>query len=72
MQHTPVDSAMLKSYAFDKEAKVIEVMFPSGKTYRYPCSEETHAGFLAAESKGKFFNQHIRPGGVLPPEPQQA
>jgi len=37
------------------------VTFVTGKTYAYPgVPASTHAAFVAAEARGRFFNVHIR------------
>lgn len=38
----------------------LKLTFPSGKTYEYRVSEDLYQRFLQAESKGRFFHQHIR------------
>jgi hypothetical protein len=61
MKHTPCDSSLLKSYAF--ENGIFEAMFPNGARYKYPVNQELHEKFLKSESKGKFFNAFIKPLG---------
>lgn len=43
-----------------REDKRLHLMFPNGKTYAYKVSEEMYRRFLASESKGRFFRDHIR------------
>jgi len=38
----------------------LRLTFPSGKTYSYKISEELYARFMQAESKGRFYHEHIR------------
>ncbi len=38
----------------------LKLTFPSGKTYSYRCSEDLYRRFMASESKGRFFHEHIR------------
>lgn len=38
----------------------LKLTFPSGKTYAYRVSEELYRAFLEADSKGKFFHEHIK------------
>lgn len=57
----PVDSAALKAYAFDPASQTLFIQFPSGNVYAYPeVSTDTWAAFQAADSKGKFYGQHIK------------
>lgn len=58
----PVESSSIAAVGFDPELSVLSIRFHSGGTYRYfgvPAS--VHAAFLAAESKGAFFQAEIRP-----------
>lgn len=38
----------------------LRLTFRTGKTYSYRVSEEIYRAFLEADSKGKFFHEHIR------------
>lgn len=57
---TMVVSSLLSSLRYSSEA-ILELEFRSGATYRYfavpPALVE---GLIAAESKGAYFNRHIR------------
>lgn len=58
---TPVDSSALKRYAYEPATQTLFIQFPSGNTYAYPeVSTDTWAQFQAAESKGRFYGQHIK------------
>ena len=65
-QHIPltkVDSNQVGSIGYDPARKVLAATFARGPghVYHYPdVSPETHAAFMAAESKGTFFGQHIK------------
>ena len=60
MKHEPVKSRAITSIAYEDGR--LQVKFNSGKTHEYPnVPADLHARFMAAESKGKFFAQHIRP-----------
>jgi hypothetical protein len=61
IERTPVDSTNLASVGYDAAARVLEIEFHSGGVYRY--REVPRAVFdalLAAESKGRYFLEHIR------------
>ena len=46
---------------YDETARELDVTFVSGKTYRYfAVPPDIHVAFLAAASKGAFFNRHIK------------
>jgi len=56
----PVDSAVIAAVAYSDEA-ALDVEFTSGAAYRYfAVPEKLFHQFLSAESKGSFFNRHIR------------
>ena len=58
-----VDSSQVKAIGFDPETKTLAVTFTRGlgATYHYPnVSQETYDAFIAAESAGTFFGQHIK------------
>jgi len=59
MRRVPVESSSLHSVGYDNE--VLEVRFHSGGVYRYfEVPAQLFHQLLAAESKGRFFNHHIR------------
>jgi KTSC domain len=61
MDHTPVESTTLASVGYDAAARMLELEFRSGERYRYldvPLS--LYRDLLSADSKGRFFNHHIR------------
>jgi hypothetical protein len=60
---TPVQSNQVGAVGYDAATKTLAVTFTRGPghIYHYPGVEEkTHAEFMAAESKGVFFGQHIK------------
>lgn len=60
----PVDSSQVDRVGYDAETKTLAVQFKHGARaiYHYPnVKPETHAAFMAAESKGVFFREHINP-----------
>jgi hypothetical protein len=57
----PVASSTIASVGYDEDREVLEVEFMSGAVYRYlGVSEDAFDRFLAAPSKGTYFNRHIR------------
>lgn len=57
---THVQSSLLISIAYSLES-TLELEFRSGAVYRYfQVPRAVAAAFLAAESKGAFFNRHVR------------
>ena len=58
-----VESSQLKAIGYDPETKTLAVTFTRGlpSVYHYPeVSQETFDEFLAAESVGTYFGQHIK------------
>jgi hypothetical protein len=61
---TPVDSNQVKAIGYDAASKTLACSFTRGPghIYHYPnVDPKVHADFMAAESKGTFFGQHIKP-----------
>lgn len=41
--------------------RVLEIEFENGRVYQYfDVPEEVYVAMLASESKGRYFNQHVR------------
>ncbi len=56
----PVDSSLIRSVTYGTDA-TLTVRFHSGAVYRYFTVPRTILdAFLAASSKGAYFNRHIR------------
>lgn len=60
------DSSQLHAYGYDPETNTLEIQFKSksgpGSRYRYAnVDREMFNAFEAAESKGRFFGEHIKP-----------
>ena len=57
----PVDSSVIAAVAYSAEA-TLDVEFTSGAKYRYfAVPAQLFHEFLAADSKGVFFNRRIKP-----------
>jgi len=57
-------SSNLKSVGYDEDSSTLEIEFRSGSVYRYadiPSPE--YLALMAADSKGRYFNAHIKSGG---------
>jgi hypothetical protein len=66
---TLVDSSALAAVAFDRCA--LTIRFRSGKVYRYiGVPAPLYQQLLTAESKGSFFNAHIRDAFPHQPVPK--
>ncbi|MPZ57950.1 MAG: KTSC domain-containing protein [Rhizobiales bacterium] len=56
-----VESSMITQVEYDDSADELDIVFSSGKAYRYfGVPPEVYAGLLDAESKGQFFNDEIK------------
>jgi lysyl-tRNA synthetase class 2 len=54
-------SSVIRSYRYDPQQKRLELVFVSGRRYRYhDVPEETYSAMRRAFSKGEFFNAHVR------------
>ena len=61
MFREPVVSSSIASIGFDEDTETLEVEFVTGRVYRYRgVEEDVYEKFLAAPSKGSFFNEHIK------------
>ena len=61
MDRHHVDSSVIVAVGYDDGASILEVVFRTGRTYRYfrvPASE--YAALLEADSVGGYFNRKIR------------
>lgn len=56
-----VSSSSLASVGYDPAAALLEIEFLSGAVYRYAdVPDRVYRALMAAESKGRYFSQHIR------------
>ncbi|WP_236796229.1 KTSC domain-containing protein [Amycolatopsis sp. GM8] len=57
----PVASSVIRAVGYDPARRALDVEFRSGQVYRYENVESAvYKEFMAAESKGRFFNLHIQ------------
>jgi hypothetical protein len=60
MTLTTVDSSMVHAIGYDDETSELEIVFNSGKIYRYKDVEkEIYEELLASSSKGSFLRGNI-------------
>ena len=56
-----VESGLFAAAAYREGARQLYLQFRDGKIYRYfECPDSVCQEFLTAESKGRYFSQHIR------------
>ena len=61
MHRLAVESTTLAFVSYDTDAACLELEFHDGAIYRFfDVSPERFAQLLTAESKGAYFNHHIR------------
>jgi hypothetical protein len=59
--HVPVASSSLASVGYRAHDRVLEVRFQRGEVYQYlDVPEHVFGSLLAADSKGRYFNQAVR------------
>lgn len=60
MKRLSVESSNIASIGWDNE--VLEIEFKRGGVYQYKhVTTEIHQAMMMSESKGKFFDQYIKP-----------
>jgi KTSC domain len=56
-----VRSSVIHAFGYDAQERRLRITFTSGKAYIYlEVPPEVYDAFLAADSKGEFFNEEIR------------
>ena len=56
-----VDSGLFDGVLYREDVQQLYLRFRDGNVYRYfDCPASAYNEFLAAESKGRYFSQHIR------------
>lgn len=61
MEREPVTSSNIVSIGYDTATETLEVEFATTGTYQYyNVPESIHQQLMEANSKGTFFNTHIR------------
>lgn len=60
MKRQVVSSSNIRSVGYDEASRVLEIEFAGG-IYRYQgVPREVFASLMAATSKGRYFNDHIK------------
>lgn len=61
MNRVPVESSMMATIGYDHATAILEVEFHNGSVYAYvEVPPELYAELTETESKGQFFNTHVR------------
>jgi hypothetical protein len=61
LQWVPVESRVFTAAAYRDGVRQLYLRFREGDIYRYfECPGSVYREFLAADSKGEYFSQHIR------------
>ena len=61
IERVPVESRALVAVGYSKRLRALEIEFRRGGTYRYlEVPPSVHQDLLAAESKARFYNAHVR------------
>jgi hypothetical protein len=64
MNRVPIRSTALTSVGYDDKAYVLEVEFAHGGVYRYlGVPRDVYDGLLSAESRGAYFDEHVKKPG---------
>jgi len=66
MQRVPVESSSIASIGYAPQERVLELEFrQSGEVYLYfDVPAEEYTAFLAADSKGTYVNQQLKPRDI--------
>lgn len=72
MERITVEKSHITGIGYDRDSRTLEVTFGGERSYTYALVDEaTFDGFVAAESKGKFFNENIKGKYIPKPEDSQ-
>lgn len=64
MERQPVTSRMLASVGYDEASATLELEFVEGRVYQYfGVPSDVHAGLIAADSHGAYFETHVKKAG---------
>lgn len=56
-----VDSSAIAAVQYHERQRGLDIELTNGRTYRYlDVPPDVYEGFMAAESKGRYYNDHIR------------
>jgi KTSC domain len=61
MEREPVTSSVVAAIGYDSKFQWLEIELKTGSLYLYrEVPAHTHQAFMAALSKGTFYNQYVR------------
>jgi hypothetical protein len=61
MPRETVDSSAIAAVQYDGAGQHLDIELTNGRVHRYiDVPREVYEAFMAAESKGRFYNDHIR------------
>jgi hypothetical protein len=64
MHRDVLTSTALKSAGYDSATSILEIEFVHGTVYRYfGVPREVYDGLITAESRGAYFDEHVRRAG---------
>jgi hypothetical protein len=64
MERQPVSSSVLASVGYDEASATLELEFADGGVYQYfGVPSHVHAGLMAADSLGAYFDAHVKKAG---------
>jgi hypothetical protein len=56
-----VESSAIEAVDYDHAGQQLDIELTTGRVYRYvDVPRDVYEAFMAAESKGRFYNDHIR------------
>jgi hypothetical protein len=56
-----VDSSLIDRVSYDADTETLTITFDNGHVYDYQdVPQKVYDGLMKAESKGRYFNQHIK------------
>ncbi len=62
MDRLAVSSSALKSIGYDAQAMILEIEREDGSVFQYlDVPSSTYEALMMADSKGKYFNSHVKP-----------
>ena len=61
MELVTVESSMIHAIGYDKEKRILEIVFNTGRTYQYfDVPPKEYEGLMKADSKGRYFRANIQ------------
>jgi KTSC domain len=61
MPRKTMESSAIAAVEYDRASQQLDIELTNGRVYRYAdVPREVYEAFMAAESKGRFYNDHIR------------